>query len=428
MKKIISVIMATLLCISVIIVHATVEKETPAKNHDNIFTDVKESDWYYDDVKYVQLNGLMNGTSETEFSPAGVTTRGMIVTILWRLEGEPNEEGKAFEDVKEDAYYHKAVSWASNNQIVSGYSETTFGPDDIATREQLATIMYRYASYKKCDLSKKAELDKYEDKEQISEYAVESIKWANANGIISGTSETTISPKDNVLRSQVAAILRRFCESFKIFEDVAEEKKETTENKKESGNAGNNSPTVSGGIIGAGSFGDEDENIESGDQEGEIIPDVKDEVEEQRATLNVKTVNGNPGENVKVLVDLEKNPGILGMILQIEYDEDAMTLVGAENGEAIEDVLTLTTSKELSSGAKFVWDGLEVDSSQIKDGTVLKLEFSLSGDVIYGKRYPLTLKYTSGDIIDSNFASVNPLINQGFIEINQEEYLDQEEY
>ena len=230
------------------------------------------------------------------------------------------------------------------------------------------------------------------------------------------------------MRSQVAAILRRFCESFKIFEDVAEEKKETTENKKESGNAGNNSPTVSGGIIGAGSFGDEDENIESGDQEGEIIPDVKDEVEEQRATLNVKTVNGNPGENVKVLVDLEKNPGILGMILQIEYDEEAMTLVGAENGEAIEDVLTLTTSKELSSGAKFVWDGLEVDSSQIKDGTVLKLEFSLSGDVIYGKRYPLTLKYTSGDIIDSNFASVNPLINQGFIEINQEEYLDQEEY
>ena len=110
------------------------------------------------------------------------------------------------------------------------------------------------------------------------------------------------------------------------------------------------------------------------------------------------------------------------MILQIEYDEDAMTLVGAENGEAIENVLTLTTSKELNSGAKFVWDGLEITPNQIEDGTVLKLEFKLSDDAIFGKRYPLTLKYTSGDIIDSNFGSVNPLINQGFIEINQEEY------
>ena len=430
-KKNILILALTLLtCTSLIIASATSNNDV-ANDEKNVqgktvvFSDVNESDWYYEDVKYVQENKLMTGTSETEFSPSGETTRGMIVTILWRAEGEPVVEGKDFEDVALDAWYSKAVAWASNNQIVSGYNETTFGPNDTATREQLATIMYRYASYKKCDLSKKAELDKYEDKEQISDYAIESIEWANANGIISGTSETTVSPKDNVLRSQVAAILRRFCENFKIIdnsvvdekenaeENVDEKKEENTEGKEENRD---NDFGGGGGFIGVGGGPDEPIIPE------EEIPEEDKIVETQRPAINVRTVYGDPGEYVTVEVDVKDNPGILGMILQIEYDEDAMTLIEAENGEAIDSVLTMTTSKELKSGAKFVWDGLEIAPSQIEDGTVLKLEFRLSDDAIYGKRYPLTLKYTSGDITDSNFASVNPLINQGFVEINQEEY------
>ena len=248
---------------------------------------------------------------------------------------------------------------------------------------------------------------------------MESIEWANANGIITGTTETTISPKDNVLRSQVAAILRRFCENFKIIDnsvvdekDNAEEKKEENAEEKEE----NNDFGGGGGFIGAGGGPDEPIIPE------EEIPEEDKIVETKRPSINVKTAYGDPGEYITVEVDIKDNPGVLGMILQVEYDEEAMTLVGAENGEAVENVLTLTTSKELQSGAKFVWDGLEIDSSQIEDGTVLKLEFRLADDAIYGKRYPLTLKYTSGDIIDANFASVNPLINQGFIEINQEEY------
>lgn len=448
MKKNIFVLAISLLvCASLLVVSAAtiddiVNDEKKAQEQLPVFADVKANDWFYEDVKYVQENKLMTGTSETEFSPAGATTRGMIVTILWRVEGEPEVEGKDFEDVSADAWYSKAVAWASSNKIVSGYSETTFGPNDTATREQLATIMYRYASYKKCDLSKKAELDKYEDKEQISEYAVESIEWANANGIISGTSEVTISPKDSVLRSQVAAILRRFCEKFEIIKDVANDKQNNTEEKneetteekkdeeKEDTKEDNDNGSSGGVIIGAGSFGDEDEiengndsgKVEDNDQKEEVVPEIKDDDEEQRTTLNVNTTYGNPGETVKVLVDLKNNPGILGMILQIEYDEEAMTLIGAENGEVANEVLALTTSKELISGSKFVWDGLEIAPEQIKDGTLITLEFMISDDAISGKRYPLTLKYNSGDIIDANFDSVNPLIKQGFIEINQQEY------
>lgn len=315
-KNFVILALSLLVCTSLIIASAAsindvANDEESVQKQTIVFSDVKESDWYYEDVKYVQENNLMTGTGETEFSPSGATTRGMIVTILWRVEGEPVVEGKDFEDVSSDAWYSKAVAWASNNQIVSGYSETNFGPNDTATREQLATIMYRYASYKKCDLSKKAKLDKYEDREDISYYAVESIEWANANGIISGTSETTISPKDNVLRSQVAAILRRFCENFKIIDNsvvdekenaeeiVDDKKEEIKEEEKEDNDFGG------GGFIGAGGGPDEPIIPE------EEIPEEDKIVETQRPAINVKTAYGDPGEYITVLVDIEDNPGMI---------------------------------------------------------------------------------------------------------------------
>lgn len=373
------------------------------------FADVKEKDWFCEDVTYVNKHGLMKGTSDCDFSPAGMTTRGMIVTILWRLEREPIEQGEIFEDVKENAYYHNAVAWASNNEIVNGYSETKFGPDDATTREQLVTIMYRYASYKKYDTAQTIALDKYSDKNQISEYAVKSIQWANASGIISGMSEDIIAPKENVQRCQVAAILRRFCENYKLSDEKFTENSEDTSDKKAENNG--TSSVGSGKIIGAGG-GPDDPTVPPED-----IPDIN--AEAQRPTLKVNTTYGNPGDSIKVIVDVQNNPGILGMILQLEYDEDAMLLVNAENGEAISDVLTLTTSKDLKSGAKFVWDGLEIDPSQIENGSVLNLEFKLSENAVPGKRYPLSFKYNPGDIVDSDLKSINSKIIQGFIEIKQ---------
>ena len=281
--------------------HATAEVFT--EKSENAFIDIKESDWYYDDVKYVQKYNLMTGTAETAFSPLATATRGMIVTILWRVEGKPVAEGKNFEDVRPDAWYSMAVAWASKNQIVSGYNETEFGPDDTASREQFATIMYRYASFKKFDTSKSIELDKYSDKEQISEYAVKSMKWANANGIISGISDETISPKDNVQRCQIAAILRRFCENYKVFEDndVDDEEagvnknKETEKNTDSSGGATGNSQS---GSFGNASDTEFYEPIPPSESEEEIAENIIPE----NASIKLKTTYGKAGDTIPVVI------------------------------------------------------------------------------------------------------------------------------
>ena len=423
-------VFASLITVSAATINEMVNNEDNAQKQIVAFSDIKESDWYYDDVKYVQENKLMTGTSETEFSPSGDATRGMIVTILWRVEGEPVVEGKDFEDVGSDAWYSKAVAWASKNQIVSGYNETEFGPNDTATREQFATIMYRYASFKKLDISKSVELDKYSDKEQISEYAVKSMQWANANGIISGTSDETISPKDNVQRCQVAAILRRFCENYKVFEnnkingaedeeeeanknEELEENEDTDKNTDSSGESTGNSQSGSSGNT---SDTESSEPIPPSDLEEEIVENII----AKNASIKLKTTYGKAGDTIPVVVELRENPGILGAILTLEYDESAMTLVDVENGEAVADVLTLTHSKEFASGMNFVWDGLELDSSDIKEGTMLVLYFELSSDAMPGKRYPLKLDYKPGSVIDEDLNKVNLMISQGFIEIEEQ--------
>lgn len=422
MKKTSIVILAVslLICTSLMLVSAApindvANDEESLQEQTVVFSDVKKSNWFYEDVKYVQENNLMTGTGESEFSPSSATTRGMIVTILWRVEGKPEISGKDFEDVSSDAWYSKAVAWASSNQIVSGYSETTFGPNDTATREQLATIMYRYASYKKCDLSKKAELNKYEDKDDISYYAVESIKWANANGIISGTSETIISPKDDVQRCQVAAILKRFCENFKILDKKSENELVDSDNNsglegvvKENDKA-EDKINSSGGASNSSTSGTGEESNE----------EFVDNILVQNASIKLKTTYGKAGETIPVVIDIRENPGILGVVLSLEYDENAMTLVDVENGEAVSDVLTLTHSKELSSGINFVWDGLELDSEDIKEGTMLILYFELSPDAIPGKRYPLKLEQKPGSIVDADLNRVNLSISQGYIEIER---------
>lgn len=183
----------------------------------NPFVDVAEDAWYYDAVKYVNENGLMAGTSANTFAPDRTTTRGMIVTILYRMEGSPDIEdeiwGYPFKDVDANAYYATAVYWARMNGIVAGYSDELFGPDDIITREQMATILYRYAQYKGYDTTAKADLSRYTDAAQVGSYAVNAIRWANAEGLVNGTSATTLTPKGSATRAQVAVILTRFCQN-----------------------------------------------------------------------------------------------------------------------------------------------------------------------------------------------------------------------
>lgn len=177
------------------------------------FGDVQSTDWYYDEVQYVYENGLMSGTSATTFSPDATTTRGMIVTILHRLEGTPAvSTSGTFADVTAGRYYTDAVEWASANGIVGGYGNGRFGPNDPITREQMAAILYRYAAYKEYDVSGAADLSGYSDASSISSYARIAMQWANHSGLVNGTSGATLSPQGSATRAQVAVILYRFCE------------------------------------------------------------------------------------------------------------------------------------------------------------------------------------------------------------------------
>ncbi len=179
------------------------------------FNDVPSGSWYEDAVWYVYENGLMAGTSDITFAPDVTTNRGMIVTILYRLEGAPAVSGSSgFTDVADGQYYADAVAWAATNNIVGGYGNGLFGPNDTITREQMAAILYRYAQYKGYDVKDSADLSGYADVAQVSNYALAALQWANAEGLVNGTSDTTLTPGGSATRAQVAVILMRFCENI----------------------------------------------------------------------------------------------------------------------------------------------------------------------------------------------------------------------
>ena len=177
------------------------------------FTDVSTSDWFYSDVMFVYENGLFSGTDSRSFSPNASMTRAMLVTVLYRLEGEPASTGSSsFSDVCSGSYYEKAVAWAAANGIVTGTGSTSFSPDAKVTREQLAAILYRYAQYKKLDTDAGAKLDSFSDAGNVSGYASEALSWAVSEGLINGASGR-LMPKGDATRAQVAAILHRFVEN-----------------------------------------------------------------------------------------------------------------------------------------------------------------------------------------------------------------------
>ena len=194
-------------------------KQDDVGKHDCLsenFGDLDINMWYHLDTDYVLSEGLMKGMSEKTFAPNGKLTRAMLVTILYRNEGEPAiSKNSSFADVKENTYYANAVSWAQQNGIVKGISETEFAPNEFITREQIAAIMHRYAKFKQVDVSvgESTNILSYSDFGSISEYAVAPLQWAVGAGLIKGRSETTLNPKDNATRAEIAAILHRFLES-----------------------------------------------------------------------------------------------------------------------------------------------------------------------------------------------------------------------
>ena len=175
------------------------------------FTDVPSGSWYYNAVTYAYENNLFNGTSATTFSPELAMSRAMLVTVLYRLHGSPEVSGATpFADVPAGKYYTRPVLWANQNGIVTGITATTFAPDSPITREQMATILYRYAGFCREDISGANSLNAFSDRGSVSSYALPAVRWAVAAGIINGYTANTLAPKASATRAQVATILMRY--------------------------------------------------------------------------------------------------------------------------------------------------------------------------------------------------------------------------
>lgn len=178
------------------------------------FDDVSSSAWYADAVEYVVSNGVMNGTGDTTFEPDAALSRSMMVQVLYNMENKPAASDAAFIDVADNAWYADAVAWAAENKLVNGVEENQFAPDDNITREQMAAILYRYAQYKGQDVSARADMNAYTDFAEISSYAEPMLAWAVSEGLITGSSDTTLSPAGNATRAEVAVVLMRYLQQI----------------------------------------------------------------------------------------------------------------------------------------------------------------------------------------------------------------------
>ena len=189
---------------------------------ENPFTDVSEKDWFFDDVLFVYDYGLMVGTGKTLFSPHETVTRGMMATILWRMDGNPIPKGKnRFTDVEAGKRYADAITWTAENGIFADYDKDRFKPDDPITREQLAAIFYRYADYKGYDLTVKGNLDKFKDADKITDYAKTAMQWAVGSDLVKGKSGALLDPQDKATRAEIATMLHRFIEKYELVRGIA---------------------------------------------------------------------------------------------------------------------------------------------------------------------------------------------------------------
>ncbi len=178
------------------------------------FTDVNAEDWYYESVRYTYESSLFSGVSDALFAPNDAMTRAMIVTVLYRAEGEPEQSTiSSFIDVPAESYYARAVAWAAQNGIVKGMDEQTFEPDTPVSREQIAAILERYADFKGCTTEESGALASFLDAAAVSEWAVDNVKWAVGTGLLNGRDDGTLDPLGNATRAEVAAILQRFLEN-----------------------------------------------------------------------------------------------------------------------------------------------------------------------------------------------------------------------
>lgn len=207
--------------LALVIILGTIQVPSALAAGNTPFTDVHAGDWYADAVQYVYENSLMVGTSRNKFSPNSTTTRGQVVTILYRMEGSPSISSACnFTDVEPGSWYEDAVIWGTEHKIVAGKSATTYAPNSSISREETAAMLYRYSAYKGYSTDNLASLDTFTDSGKISSWAEASMKWAVGEGLLYGISSNTIAPKQTATRAQIAAILMRFCEKISDLDKV----------------------------------------------------------------------------------------------------------------------------------------------------------------------------------------------------------------
>ncbi len=177
------------------------------------FRDIEHNAWYHNAIEYVVERQLMNGTDTTTFSPSTIFTRAMIVQVLYNREGKPPVSGHSFTDVKADQWYSDAVAWSAANSIVAGFVDSTFRPDVFTTRQQIATILYRYAAYEGYDISARGDLSAFADGDQVADWAKDAMQWAVASGLMRGNDQRKLNPSGTATRAEVATILMNYCKN-----------------------------------------------------------------------------------------------------------------------------------------------------------------------------------------------------------------------
>ncbi len=213
MKKWISLLLVCCMLLSVLPMTAAAADQFSADTSELPFSDVVGSSWAYDSISFVYREGLMLGTADKTFAPDTTLSRAMLVAIMHRAEGSPAPTTTpSFKDVKAGAWYTDAIAWAAENRIVLGYSQYAFGPDDLLTREQMVTILYRYANYAGKDTSDRADLTAFPDGSDTSSWALTAMQWAVAKELINGKGDGKLDPQGTATREEVAAVMARFYE------------------------------------------------------------------------------------------------------------------------------------------------------------------------------------------------------------------------
>ena len=400
---------------------------------ESIFADVADNSWYAAGVEYVYQKGFMNGVTSNTFEPESKITRGMVVTIIYRLEGKPSVTEKfGYTDVAENDYYFDSVMWATETCIVNGYGGSIFAPQDTITREQFATILYRYSKYKGFDISVDNEsrdtFEKYSDSSSISPYAQNAMEWALVSGLITGITPVTLEPQETATRAQAATVLMRFdgwCDS----DNNGKQETDSSTSGTSDSSSSNGSDEKETEHITDGNKRDNDSSSShdraDSSKANEKTDDNKEETTSTHPTLKVSDTSTDGKKSIEVSVSIKNNPGTSALLVSFEYDENAVKLKEIRNGEVFtsDREYVFTAPKNTASGCRASWYTLN-ELPATNDGVVAILCFEVLEDAPEGT-YSINIKCEPDNAINAIEENIDFKTVNGSIVIKQKDMEEQ---